>query len=110
MSLRLKTILGVGLIEAILLIILITTVLNYMRLASEDALEDYVSTTSTLFATTTKDAVLSFDLASLETFVEEILKNQGVLYARILDIDNNILASGKRKDCLLYTSPSPRDA
>ncbi len=94
MSLRLKTILGVGLIEAILLAVLITTVLNYMRLSNEENLENYVSTTTTLFATTTKDAVLSFDLASLENFVEEILKNQGVLYARILDADNNILASG----------------
>ncbi len=96
MSLRLKTIVGVGLIEAILLIILITTVLNYMRHTNEEALESYVATTSILFATTTKDAVLSFDLASLETFVEEILKNQGVLYARVMDIDHNILASGQR--------------
>ena len=54
MSLRLKTILGVGLIEAVLLLILITTVLNYMRVSSEDSLEDYVATTTQLFATTTK--------------------------------------------------------
>lgn len=94
MSLRLKTILGVGLIEAILLIILITVVLDYMRLSSEEHLENYVYTTSTLFATTTKDAVLSFDLASLENFIEEILKNQGVLYARIYDSEKRLLVSG----------------
>ncbi len=100
MSLRLKTILGVGLIEAILLAVLITTVLNYMRLSNEENLESYVATTTTLFATTTKDAVLSFDLASLENFVEEILKNQGVLYVRILDSDSNLLASGGEREYL----------
>lgn len=94
MSLRLKTILGVGLIEAILLAILITTVLNYMRGSSEDGMQDYVDTTTQLFATTTKDAVLSFDLASLETFIEEILKNRGLLYTRVYDGENNLLASG----------------
>jgi signal transduction histidine kinase len=100
MSLRLKTILGVGLIEAILLVILIVSILNYMRLTNEENLENFASTITTLFATTTKDAVLSYDLASLETFVEEILKNQGVLYARVLDDQGNILASGGTAELL----------
>ncbi|MGH1484817.1 MAG: sensor histidine kinase [Cellvibrionaceae bacterium] len=100
MSLRLKTILGVGIIEAILLAILITTILNYMQRSSEEGLENYVKTTTTLFATTTKDAVLSFDLASLETFVEEILKNEGVLYVRIMDNNRNMLASGGEEEYL----------
>jgi two-component system NtrC family sensor kinase len=94
MSLRLKTILGVGFIEAILLLALITTVLSYMRKSNESNLEDYVATTTTLFASTTKDAVLSFDLASLENFVEAILTNKGLVYTRIFDNDNNLLASG----------------
>jgi signal transduction histidine kinase len=100
MSLRLKTILGIGLIEAVLLAILITTILSYMQESGERNLEDYVSTTTTLFATTSKDAVLSFDLASLETFVEEILNNEGVLYTRIMDSDKNILASGGKEQQL----------
>lgn len=98
MSLRLKTILGVGIIEAVLLAVLITVVLNYMRLSSEENLENYVATTTTLFATTTKDAVLSFDLASLDYFVEEILTNEGVLYARIFDSNNNLLASNSKNN------------
>jgi signal transduction histidine kinase len=94
MSIRLKTILGVGLIEAVLLAILIVIILNYMRLTNQENLENYVNTTTTLFATTTKDALLSYDLATLETFVEEILKNQGVLYAKVLDDQQNVVASG----------------
>jgi len=93
-SLRLKTILGVGLIEAILLIVLITTVLNYMQKSNKESLEEYVNTTSTLFATATKDAVLSLDLATLDIFIEEMLKNEGVIYAKIFDSEENLLASG----------------
>ncbi|MFT5420907.1 MAG: two-component system NtrC family sensor kinase [Candidatus Endobugula sp.] len=96
MSLRLKTILGVGIIEAILLMVLISTVLSYMRLSNEGNLEDYVDTTTKLFVTTTKDAVLSFDLSSLEHFVEEMLTNKGLLYARIFDGDDRLLASGSK--------------
>lgn len=100
MSLRLKTILGVGFIEAILLVILISSILNYMRTSNEESMENYVLTTTELFATTTKDAVLSFDLASLETFVEEILKNQGLLYVRIVDVNGNELVTGGEQSYL----------
>jgi two-component system NtrC family sensor kinase len=93
MSLRLKIMLGIGVIETVLLVLLIAIVLNYMRVSIEENLENYVSTTSVLFATTTKDAVLSFDLASLEDFVKEIMSNESLLYVRILDNNNNLLAS-----------------
>ena len=101
MSLRLKTILGVGLIEAILLVILISSVVNYMRGTSYTDMENYVATTTTLFSTATQDAVLSQDLATLDTLVEEILKNQGVIYARILDSENITLAEGGDKKFLV---------
>jgi diguanylate cyclase (GGDEF)-like protein len=100
MSLRLKTILGIGFIEAVLLLILITSILEYMRTSNEESMENYVLTTTQLFAATTKDAVLSFDLASLETFVEEILKNQGLLYVRIMDTNKSILATGGEESYL----------
>lgn len=100
MSLRLKTILGVAAIEAMLLIILISSVLKYMRDSSAENLTEYASTTATLFSTTTKDAIISFDLASLESFVSEILNNKGVLYARVLDATSRVLAEGGDKDIL----------
>ncbi|MFT4610475.1 MAG: two-component system NtrC family sensor kinase [Cellvibrionaceae bacterium] len=93
MSLRLKIMLGIGAIETVLLVVLIAIVLNHMRVSIEENLENYVSTTSVLFATTTKDAVLSFDLASLEDFVEEVMSNESLLYTRIFDSNNNLLVS-----------------
>ncbi len=92
MSLRLKTILGIAFIEAVLLLILINTVLNHMRQSASQGLYEYASTTSMLFSTTNKDAVISFDLASIETFVSEIMKNKDIIYARVLDSSGNVLA------------------
>ncbi len=92
MSLRLKTIIGVAAIEAVLLVLLITTVLRFMYGAGEAAISEHARTTATLFATTTKDAVLSFDLASLESFVDEVLQNKGLMYARVIDSNGNVFA------------------
>ncbi|MBL3589675.1 MAG: HAMP domain-containing histidine kinase [gamma proteobacterium endosymbiont of Lamellibrachia anaximandri] len=93
MSFRLKTILGIAGIEAILLSILVWSGLNFLRQSNEEQLIEHASTTATLFATTTKNAVLSTDLASLESFVQEILRNPGVLYARVMD-NETVLADG----------------
>ncbi|RDH90446.1 MAG: hybrid sensor histidine kinase/response regulator [endosymbiont of Seepiophila jonesi] len=93
MSFRLKTILGIAGIEAILLSILVWSGLNFLRQSNEEQLIEHASTTATLFATTTKNAVLSTDLASLESFVQEILRNPGVVYARVMD-NETVLAEG----------------
>lgn len=93
MSLRLKTILGVALIEAVLLLILITMTLNYLRSTNYDAIEKHAATSTRLFATTTKDAVLSYDLASLGDFASEILRNPDIVYARVLGPNGEIFAS-----------------
>ena len=93
MSLRLKTILGVASIEAVLLIFLVSSMLNYMRNSIEEQLTQRALTAVTLFATTTKDAVLSYDLASLEAFAKEVMKNPGMVYARVLGSDGRVFSS-----------------
>ncbi|MGB0734293.1 MAG: histidine kinase, partial [Pontibacterium sp.] len=92
MSLRLKTILGVGVIEAALLMLLITMALDYLRITNYEGLKKRADTTATLFATTTKDAVLSYDLASLESFVTEVMKNPDLVYARVSGPEGAIFA------------------
>ena len=107
MSLRSKTIFGIAIIEALLLIILISVTLNFMRTTINDGLTKRASTAAQLFATTTKDAVLSYDLASLDAFVNEVLTNPDMIYARVLDADGlvfseqgtpNALAKDFKKD------------
>jgi len=96
-SLRVKTILGIALIEALLLVILVSMTLNYLKTTNYSSLAKRATTTAELFSTTTKDAVLSYDLASLESFVNEVLKNPDLSYARVLGPNGEVFASGGDK-------------
>ena len=93
LSIRLKTMLGTAAIEASLLTALIVVALNFMLESADEALNKRASTTARLFASATKDAVLSYDLASLDTFTTELLSNPDIVYVRVLDDSNQLLAS-----------------
>ena len=99
MSFRLKTILGIALIESVLLLILIVSGLNFLSESTEEQLQRHATTTSRLFANAIKDAVLSTDLATLESFVEEILSNPDIIYTRISS-NGLVLAEGGHNDIL----------
>lgn len=92
-SIRVKTILGVALIEAVLLIGLVVMMLGYIKDSNSTALETRAETTARLFATTAKDAVLGYDLATLYAFVNEVMTNQGLVYARVVTADGQVLAA-----------------
>ena len=92
MSLRLKTILGIALIEASLLILLVLTMVNFIKESNYEALSKRASTTATLFATTTQNAVLTFDLASVQSFVHEVMRNPDLVYARVVAPDGLLFA------------------
>jgi len=93
LTFRLKTILGIALIESILLVILVFSALDFLRDSNEDHLQRYAITTSRLFKNAIKDAVLSMDLATLESFVEDISSNPDIVYTRIIS-NGVILAQG----------------
>jgi len=92
-SIRAKTILGVALIEGVLLLSLVVLMLGYIKDSNYEALETRAETTARLFAATSKDAVLSFDLATLYTIVNEVMTNPGIQYARVLNADGQVLAA-----------------
>ena len=100
LSLRNKTILGIAVIEATLLVILVFTAVDFMRNTLGNDLIKRASTIATLFATTTKDAVLSHDLASLEAYCAELMKNPDMAYVRILNSESQILAEAGIMDFL----------
>ena len=100
MSFRLKTILGIAFIEAALLLVLLFIGSSFLHSSNENQLLQRASTTTKLFATTTKDAVLATDLASLESFVAAMLTNKGVLYARVIGEEEVILAEAGDVDLL----------
>lgn len=92
MNLRFKTVIGVAVIEAFLLALLIGTVASHQHRGAEQSLQKRANTTATLFATTTKDPLLSLDLASLESFSEELLRNPDLVYVRVLDANGQLYA------------------
>ncbi|MDC8832374.1 sensor histidine kinase [Alteromonas gilva] len=92
LSLRTKTIAGTSLIEATLLLILIITSLSFINALIEDTVVKRAQTTANLFVATTKNALLSLDLAALETSVQELMTNPDIVYAKVIDSQNRVLA------------------
>lgn len=84
MNFRLKTIIGIALIEIVLLVLLVFSALNFLADSNERQLQQHARITSQLFAHAIKDAVLAYDLATLESFTEAILTEKDVVYVRIL--------------------------
>ncbi len=93
MSFRLKTILGVAAIEAVLLALLVWSGLRFIAHSAEQEFIQRAQATVQAFAVTTKNAVIASDLASLQSFVQETLSYPGVVYARVRDADGRELAS-----------------
>ena len=93
MNFRTKTILGIAAIEAALLGILIYSGLGYLRDSNARQLIDRADSLAAAFVSMTKDAVLSTDLASLETFADELMKNPGMEFVRVIDGQQRVLAT-----------------
>lgn len=94
MSFRLKIILGVALIEAALLAVLVWSGIRHQVAANEAELAKRAEAIATLFATASKDSVLSTDLATLDVLVREAMRNPEMIYMRVRDGEGNILAAG----------------
>lgn len=92
LSFRDKTVIGIVCIEAVLLGALVWAMLNILSTASATELSKRVLTTGQTFTATSKEALLSSDLASLKVVANEVVGNPGVVYARILNRDGIVLA------------------
>ena len=93
MSFRLKTMLGITLIQALLLFTLIWNGAHILTSSHEEALLKHASTATRLFASITQDAVIATDLGSLENSIAQALANPGIVYARVVGKDG-VLAEG----------------
>ncbi|ARU55235.1 response regulator receiver and PAS sensor-containing signal transduction histidine kinase [Oleiphilus messinensis] len=83
MSFRLKTIVGIALIEAIFLFILIVNSLSILRQSHHDLMAQRANTLASLLAYATADAVLSTDLATLESMVADLENKPEVLFVKV---------------------------
>ncbi len=93
MSFRLKTILGIALIEALLLAALIFSVMGFLHQSNEAQLQRHITTTTETFSSMVKDSLLGMDLARLQSFVSQMERSSGIAYVRIRDTENHLLAA-----------------
>jgi len=94
MSFRLKTILGIALIESILLILLIFSGMHFFNNSNESNLKQRAESTSIIFSKAIKDPLLSLDLATLESFTQDILTIPDIIYVRISNNDFILTEAG----------------
>ncbi len=92
MSIRFKTVLGVAAIEAVLLCFLVSNGLIFLRDSNIGQLDKRARTTAELFATATRSDILTLDLATLESQVELLTREPGVVYAQVGTPNHGVLA------------------
>lgn len=84
-SFRVKAILGIALIEALLLSILIISVLSFLRDSNQQQLLRHAKTTISTFAAMSADAIISHDLDRLQSSSNSLSHNPGIVFVRIID-------------------------
>jgi PAS domain S-box-containing protein len=107
MRFRTKTILGVAVIELVLLALLVGSVLSIMRESNEAELTQRVQLGGKLLAVAAKDAVISQDLATLDSLVAEAMTSGQIDYVRILDARGVLLS--QKGDAKLLSRPFHAD-
>ncbi|MCX7147624.1 MAG: PAS domain-containing protein, partial [Sulfuritalea sp.] len=94
MRFRTKTILGVAIIELVLLAVLVGSALSILRESNETELTQRVQLGGKLLAVAAKDAVISQDLATLDSLVTEAMASGQISYVRITDAGGAVLSQG----------------
>ena len=103
MRFRTKTILGVAVIEVGLLVVLIGSALATLRESHEAELVRRLELGSSLFVAAAKDAVISQDLATLDSLAAEVMSTGQINYVRLLDVRGAVLA--QRGDPAMLARP-----
>ena len=91
MQFRTKTILGVAVIEMALLAVLVGSALSILRDSNEIELMRRVQLGGKLLTAAAKDAVISQDLATLDSLADEAMASGQINFVRILDADGTVL-------------------
>jgi PAS domain S-box-containing protein len=105
MSFRVKTIFAIAFIGTVVLAIMAWRGFTILREFSEREWRNHANTSATLFAKAAKDAFISRDPVRLEKLIAETLQIPGLIYIRVLDVNNQTVAEGQTS---LGPQPSPQ--
>ena len=108
MKFRSKTILGVALIEVGLLALLIGSTMSVLRESNEAELASRVQLGAKMLAAAAKDAIISQDLATLNSLVLEVMASRQIAYVRLIDAGGVVLA--QRGDAAVLARKFQADA
>ncbi len=92
MSFRLKIVLGLVVIQILLMVILVWSSLNFLRISNEVELSNRASSTVSILASSLGAPVAAADLGALETTIGEVLAQPDILYISV-SIDGGVLAA-----------------
>ncbi|MGF1769739.1 ATP-binding protein [Enterovibrio makurazakiensis] len=92
MTFRLKTILGIAIIEVVLLAILIASGIGWLRDSNEKQIIASGEQLTNTFAIAVRDAIIATDLANLRSFSQEATRNRDIAYIRIFNDQRQLLA------------------
>lgn len=92
MKFRTKTVLGVAFIELSLLAILVISTLYLLERSNKHEINSRVEITSRLLKASLKDAMIAYDLATLNAVVDDAMKTEDIVYLRIMDRKGRIMA------------------
>ncbi|WP_406608869.1 PAS domain S-box protein [Agarivorans sp. JK6] len=91
-SFKAKTVLGVALIEAVLLGVLVYSSIGWLYDSNELQVEQHSRMMSSLFASTTKNAIITTDLATLDSLTSEFSAQKDIAYVIIKDQNDRLLS------------------
>ncbi|KHK02492.1 response regulator [Desulfovibrio sp. TomC] len=83
MTFRLKTILGIAAIEALLLCFLIAGDLEFLRRSTHDQLEKRAAAMAGLFAVAVKTDLLALNLSGLQSQVDALARDPAILFVEV---------------------------
>ena len=108
MSFRLKTVLGIALIELTVMAVLIA--INQFALGGSATTQLYqrAEATERVFANTVADAVIATDLATLDATIETAVSSEELTYLRVKNPSGVVLSQGGAETAL--AAPFVRDA
>ncbi len=96
LSFKMKTILGIAVIETFFLFILVLNSRNILYDTIEMNIDERAQSISALLANASTDAVIAHDLATLEAIIDSAMATRNILYIRIRDQDRVLVQRGEQ--------------
>ena len=82
-SFKVKTIIGIAIIESILLALIYFTSINSLSETNEKQIEARASETSHLIALWVKNGLLTYDVGNTESFISTLVEGESLVYINV---------------------------